>query len=171
MIEDINYQNAHWFLTSKIVSAWTRLAAMDGHSESQRNNILAIPNAIALLPEFDCELCVSVEIDLYWEDKNWLGRLNYKTGELELWANMCQEEGTSRELCGQWQHTALRISSSNGLQKHDPAHLWYWAEHFALFVSACQTSQPAVRGSLVLASPAGEVRIYAGESYYREGEK
>ncbi len=126
MNDDLQYENALTFLTFSIIPSWHALAAMEGHSESERQLILAVPAAIARLPhvahfplEVDEEINISAEIDYYWEDKNWLGRLRYKGGELKLWSLISQEEGPSRELCAQWQHTATKLTSTNGLEQHD----------------------------------------------------
>jgi len=164
MIEDLKYQNAHWFLTSKIIPSWNSLAGMDNHTQAQRDLIFVIPNTIALLPEFDSEVQASAEIDFYWEDKNWLGRLNYKAGELELWSNLCQEQGPARELGAEWQHTALKISSTKGLEKTDPAHIWFWADCFSRFVSAYRDPKGTTRGSLSLLVPQGKLEITTPDS-------
>jgi len=159
MINDLQYQNAHWFLTSKIMPSWNSLAGLGCNSQAQRDLISVIPNSIALLPEFDDEIEASAEIDFYWEDKNWLGRLNYKNAELELWSNLCQEQGPKHELCAEWQHTALKISSIKGVEKVDPAHIWFWADCFSRFVSACRNPVGTARGSLTLIVPKGQLDI------------
>jgi len=139
---------------------------MDGQSEPERQLILAVPAAIARLPhiahvplDVDEDINISAEIEYYWEDKNWLGRLNYMGGELKLWSTICQEEGPSQELCAQWQHTATKLSSTNGLEQHDPAHLWYWADCFARFVKACVSPSADGEGHMVLIGQGREVRI------------
>jgi hypothetical protein len=95
---------------------------LDRHSELERPLILSVPATIALLPYVDHEIDLRAEIDYYWEDKNWVGRFRCTTGEVELWSAICQEEGQSSELTGQWQQTATKISSTDGLKQHDPGH-------------------------------------------------
>ena len=75
MIGEVIDQNAHWFLMSRVVPAWMTLASTDGLSQKERQTVLAGPAAISLLPEFDERAQISVDIDFYWEDKNWIGRL------------------------------------------------------------------------------------------------
>lgn len=168
---DLRYQNAHGFLADKLIASWNALASLDRHSQAELQLMQVIPGALSKLPTIDEAIDVSVEIDFYWEDKNWVGRLGYKAAELVLWSSMCQEEGASRELVGQWQHTALKISASKGLEEHDPAHLWYWAECFARFVSACRKADTTASGCLVLISQGKELRIYAGNPETGEGDE
>jgi len=159
MNDDLQLQNALGFLTGRIIPSWQALAAMDGYSEPERQLILAVPAAIARLPHVDEEIKISAEIGYYWEDKNWVGRLRYMGGELELRSVIFQEEGPSRELCAQWQHTATKISSIKGLERHDPGHLWYWAECFSLFVKACRSPGADGDGQMALICEGRELRI------------
>jgi len=168
---DLRYQNAYGFLADRFVPSWNALASLDRHSQAERQLLQAVPGALSKLPTLNEAIDVSVEIDFYWEDKNWLGRLGYKDAELVFWSNMCQEEGASRELVGQWQHTALKISARKGLEVHDPAHLWYWTDCFARFVSACRITDTTATGSLVLISQRKELRIYAGNPETGDGDE
>jgi len=170
MNDDFQLQNALGFLTGRIIPSWQALAAMDGYSEPERQLILAVPAAIARLPHVDEEINISAEIDYYWDDKNWVGRFGYMGGQLELWSNICQQEGSSQELCAQWQHTATKIST-NGVERHDPGHLWYWAECFALFVKACRSPGVDGNGQMLLICQGRKLRIITGNLSSSEEEE
>jgi hypothetical protein len=150
MIGDLHYQNAHWFLTSRVVPAWMALASTDRLSQSDRHTVLAIPKAISLLPEFDEQAQISVDIDFFWDDKNWIGRLTYANGVLELWQTLCEMKGNPPEMCAQWQNTATKLSSQKGLEKHDPAHLWIWSDCFARFVRAYESPNEREHGDFLM---------------------
>jgi hypothetical protein len=152
MIGDLHYQNAHWFLMSRVIPAWMTLASIDGLSQTDRKTVLAVPAAISLLPEFDERAKISVDIDFYWEDKNWIGRMTYSNGVLELWQTLCEMEGDPPEMCAEWQNTATRWSSQKGLEKHDPAHLWFWSDCFARFVNAYKATERRRHCSMLLKS-------------------
>jgi hypothetical protein len=164
-------ENACWFLTSRIRPTFHTLAAMDGRSESEHQLLLTVADAIARLPDVDDECSMSAEIDYYWEDKNWVGRFRYVSGELELWSAMAQEEGPSHELCAQWQHAVTKISSAQGLEQHDPGHLWYWSECFALFAKACQSPNEGCHGHMVLIGQGRELKIFTPSSDCTEDDE
>ena len=150
MIGDLDYQNAHWFLTSRVVPAWAKLAAISTLKQEDRRTIQSVPPTMMLLPEFDQFIQISMEVDFYWDDMNWIGRLTYANSSLELWQTLCKEEGNPPELCAQWQNTATKLSKLNGLEKHDPAHLWFWADCFIKFAKACSEPSRRAHGKMVL---------------------
>jgi hypothetical protein len=159
MIDDHRYHNAHWFLTSRVVPAWMTLASMDGLSQKERQTVLAIPTAISLLPEFDEQAQISVDIDFFWDDKNWIGRLTYANGVLELWQTLCEMVGNPPEMSARWQNTATKLSSKNGVEKHDPAHLWFWSDCFARFVGAYESPDEQGHGDLTMNSASSSLRL------------
>lgn len=152
MIGELDNQNAHWFLMSRFVPAWMTLASTDGLSQTDRQTALTVPATISLLPEFDERAQISVDTDFYWEDKNWIGNLKYSNGVLELWQTLCAMEGDPPEMCAEWQNTAIKWSSQKGLEKHDPAHLWFWSDCFARFVNAYKSTERRGHGSMLLKS-------------------
>lgn len=159
MIGEVIDQNAHWFLMSRVVPAWMTLASTDGLSQKDRQTVLAVPAAISLLPEFDERAQISVDIDFYWEDKNWIGRLTYSNGVLELWQTLCAMEGDPPEMCAEWQDTATKWSSQKGLEKHDPAHLWFWSDCFARFVRAYESPNEREHGDFIMKSASSTLSL------------
>jgi len=144
--------NIHFFMTSCLLPLWMKLAIKNNLSENQRELLLLVPETIAQLPFIDSKINLSVEIDYFWEDKNWVGRLTYNNGVLSLWSNICQEEGEPQELCAQWQETALKISATGGVEVHSPGLIWFWIDCFKRFVSSYNLPDEKSHGTLTISA-------------------
>lgn len=132
------WENAHGFLSVHLIKQINRLAVSSHLDVDERRDILSLSSAIAELPNIDPNYSCNIEIDFSWDDLNWIGRLEFFQGEFSIWSCMHQLDGIKSELCGQWQHTALKFSSKEWVEsselKHDPAHLWLWIRCFRRFI-------------------------------------
>lgn len=155
----LDYDYVRDFVSGKIIPSCNELAASDHLSKSERICLLSVCNALALLPYIDAQTEIFLEIDLYWEDKNWLGRLSFEGGVFQLWSNLCEEQGEPPELCGEWQRTAVKISSQHGVEEYDQGHLWFWADCFKRFARAHSEKESSPSGSLSLMTPNGNLRL------------
>lgn len=155
----LDYDYVRDFVAGKVIPSCNELAASDRLSKPERTLLLSVCNALSILPYIDAKTQIFLEIDLYWEDKNWLGRLSFGGGVFHLWSNLCEEQGTPPELCTEWQHTAVRISAQHGVEDYDQGHLWFWADCFKRFIRAYAEEGSSSTGFLSLVAPAGNLRI------------
>ncbi len=155
----LDYDYVRDFVAGKIIPTCNELAASDHLSKSERICLLSVCNALALLPYIDGQTEIFLEIDFYWEGKNWLGRLSFEEGIFKLWSNLCEEQGNPPELCAEWQRAAVRISAQHGVEDYDQGHLWFWADCFKRFVRAHTEEGTSSTGVLSLVAPAGDLRI------------
>jgi hypothetical protein len=148
--ESLSWENTHTFLTRKLIPAWHRLSTLNGLAAEERTMLLVFPSFLATLPDGDESVTAELEIDLYWGNKNWLGRMNISGGAVALWSCLLELSKGGDDYDAQWQHTALEIVPDQGITSHDPAHLWFWCECFGRFVDACFDPKDGVQGSMNL---------------------
>lgn len=159
MTGPLDYDYVRGFVAGKVIPSFNELAASAGLSKSEQTLLLSVCNALSLLPYIGAKTEIFVEIDFYWECKNWLGRLSFGGGGFQLWSNLCEEQGLPPELCAEWQHTAVRISDQHGVEDYDQGHLWFWADCFKRFVRAHNEKESSTSGSLSLMTPNGNLRL------------
>jgi len=135
--------NIRSFVNPALIPACHRLSTIAGLEADDRSAILLVAEALASLPYIDSEFSIQLNVDLNWEDRNWIGTLEVKRGRLVLHSTLCQQEGIKPEFCCQWQHTALELCQDEGTVAHDPSHLWFWIDCFRRFVD-CQSESASV---------------------------
>lgn len=135
--------NIRSFVNPALIPACHRLSTVASLDADDRTAILLMAEALASLPYIDAEFSIQLNVDLNWEDCNWIGTLEVKRGRLVLHSTLCQQQGIKPELCCQWQHTALELCEYEDTVAHDPCHLWFWIDCFRRFVD-CQFESTSV---------------------------
>ncbi len=162
MDQDLALGNVRTFVSRQLTPALHKLAVLERLDSEGRTAILEIAAALCALPDLDPDANMWLEVDLYWEDRNWLGTLEMADSSLKLRSTLCQLEGLKSELSAQWQHTALDVKSKVGTVLHDPSHLWFWIDCFRRFVDGFSSSSTEQRATFKLISPSSHLDLYYG---------
>lgn len=159
---DLALDNVKTFVSHQLIPALHKLAALKGLDTKDRVAVLEIAAALCTLPDLDPGAAIRFEIDLYWEDRNWIGTLDIADSALKLRSTLCQLEGLKPELCGQWQHTALDMKSGTEIARHDPSHLWFWIDCFRRFVDGFSNPTTTQRATFKIVSQSSQLDLYYG---------
>lgn len=155
-------ENVRTFLAHQLIPALHKLAASDGLDNEERTAILGVAAALCALPYLDPDANIQFEVDLYWEEVNWIGTLDIADSALKLRSTLCQLEGLKPELNFQWQHTALDVESKVGTVLHDPSHLWFWIDCFRRFVNGFSNSSTKQQATFKLVSRSANLDLQYG---------
>ncbi len=161
MSSDVALDKVQGIVSRQLIPALHNLSARDGFQTEDRIAVLDVATALVRVPDVDPDVDIRMEVDLYWEDRNWIGTLEIARSALQLRSTMCQFEGVRPELCAQWQHTALDIQPDRLV--HDPCHLWLWVDCFRRFVEGLISPSEAQRGSIALVSSSWHLDLNYGE--------
>lgn len=160
--QDLALDNLRTFVTQQLIPALHKLAVSEVLDTAGRIAVLEIAAALCALPDLDPDTNMWLEVDLCWEDRNWIGTLEIADSSLKLRSTLCQLEGLKSELSAQWQHTALDLKSKARAVLHDPSHLWFWIDCFRRFVDGFSSSSTAQRGTLKLVSHSSQLNLHYG---------
>jgi hypothetical protein len=162
MSQDVALGNVRAFVGCQLIPALHKLSTLAGLDAEGRTAILGIAAVLCTLPGVDPAANMQLEVDLYWDDRNWIGTLGIADSALQLRSTLCQLEGPKSELCCQWQHTALDVKSKSETVLHDPSHLWFWADCFRRFVDGFSNSPTAQRATFKLVSHSSHLDLHYG---------
>lgn len=168
MSQELALENARTFISLQLIPALHDFASLESLDLEGRNAILEVAATLCNLPHLDPAANIRLEVDLYWDDRNWHGLLNIADSELTLRSNFCQMEGLRSELCGQWQHAAMEVESKVGKILHDPSHLWFWIDCFRRFVKGFSRPSTSQRASFSLVSHSSNLDLQYGVNWTEE---
>ncbi|WP_415754272.1 hypothetical protein [Pseudomonas leptonychotis] len=162
MSQDVALGNVRTFVSYQLIPALHKLASLEVLDTKGRAAILEIAAVLCTLPDFDPDASVRLDVDLYWEDRQWMGGLDIADSALQLRSTLMQQEGLKSELSCQWQHNALNVKSSPEAVLHDPSHLWFWIDCFRRFVDGFSNSSAAQRATFKLVSHSSHLDLHYG---------
>jgi hypothetical protein len=154
--------NVRAFVCDQLIPALHKLAVLEELDTDGRTAILEIAAVLCLLPHFDPDANIQLEVDLYWKDRNWYGMLDIADSALLLRSSLSQLEGVKPELSLQWQNTALDVNSKTETIVHDPSNLWFWIDCFRRFVDGFANSSTAQRATFKLVSHSSHLDLHYG---------
>ena len=158
-------ENARTFLSGQLIPALHKLAASDELDSEAKASILDLAAALCAFPYLDPDAHIQIEVDLCWDDLNWIGTLNISDSTLKLRSTLCQLEGLNEELNCQWQHTALDSESKVGTVLHDPCHLWFWIDCFRRFVNGFSNLSTEQLATFKLVSRSVNLNLQLGKTW------
>lgn len=162
MSQDVALGNVRTFVSYQLIPALHKLSALEGLDTEGRAATLEIAALLCTLPDLDPDANIRLEVDLYWEDRNWIGTLDIADSALQLRSTLSQLEGLKSEPSCQWQHTALDVKSKAETVLHDPSHLWFWIDCFRRFVDGFSNSSTAQRATFKLVSHSSHLDLHYG---------